>query len=227
MEDADTTSHLRRQGVLANLPEAIFDDLVDGAVLVDYPSGSVTFGREHRPRVAVVASGLLRVYLSAPDGRQITIRYARVGDLVGNDRSPGPSVNRGTQAIENSTLLHLDPSRLERLARQSPELAWALAEDLSKRLSAAHRSLAMRAFGNVRARVAHEILQLAQANGGPKAGMHVKVTHQELADATGSVRDVVARATRELRRESLLGAADDGVVLLDPDRLQLAAGLEV
>src|SRR4030081_3484395 len=138
--DAKHTPPPRCGGVLANLPEPIFNDLVEGALLVDYPTGSVTFRRAERARVAIVASGLLRVYLSAPDGRQITIRYARAGDVVGTDWIPGMKVNRGTQAIESSTLLHLAPGRLERLAKLSPELGWALAEDLTERLAAAHQS---------------------------------------------------------------------------------------
>jgi CRP/FNR family transcriptional regulator len=226
MEEADTTSLLRERGILANLPAPVFSEVIEGALLVDYPAGSVTFRRDEGTRIAIVASGLLRVYLAAPDGRQITIRYARSGDLVGTDRVAGLNVTRGTQALENSTLLHLDPARLDRLAKQRPELAWALVEDISERLIATHRSLAVRAFANIRGRVAHEILRRAVAVGALRSGMQVKVTHQELADATGSVRDVVARATRELRREGLIDASQDGVLILDLPRLQLVAGLE-
>jgi CRP/FNR family transcriptional regulator, cyclic AMP receptor protein len=35
------------------------------------------------PRCGLVLAGLLRVYMTSPDGRQITIRYACAGDLTG------------------------------------------------------------------------------------------------------------------------------------------------
>jgi len=41
---------------------------------------------------------------------------------------------------------------------------------------------------------------------------------KSLADATGSVREVVARALRELRREGAVATADDGITVLDPGR---------
>jgi CRP/FNR family transcriptional regulator len=56
------------------------------------------------------------------------------------------------------------------------------------------------------------------------AGVHLAVTQQSLADATGSVREVVARALRELRREGAVATADDGITVLDPTALtRLAA----
>ena len=35
------------------------------------------------PRAALVVRGLIRVYLSSPGGRQVTVRYARPGDVLG------------------------------------------------------------------------------------------------------------------------------------------------
>ena len=42
---------------------------------------------------------------------------------------------------------------------------------------------------------------------------------QELADAIGSVREVVTRTLHGLRDEGLIETTRDGVVLLDPVRL--------
>ena len=59
------------------------------------------------------------------------------------------------------------------------------------------------------------------------AGLHLAVTQQSLADATGSVREVVARALRELRQEGAVATADDGITVLDPDVLSRLAALSV
>jgi CRP/FNR family transcriptional regulator, cyclic AMP receptor protein len=45
------------------------------------------------------------------------------------------------------------------------------------------------------------------------------VSQQELADAVGSVREVVARALRDFRLARLVATAPDSVVILDPARL--------
>lgn len=39
------------------------------------------------PRGMLVVRGLIRVYMTSPEGRQVTVRYARAGDLLGIARS--------------------------------------------------------------------------------------------------------------------------------------------
>jgi CRP/FNR family transcriptional regulator len=50
------------------------------------------------------------------------------------------------------------------------------------------------------------------------------VSQQELADATGSVREVVARALRDLRAAGIVATTADSVVILDPARLYAETG---
>jgi CRP/FNR family transcriptional regulator len=47
----------------------------------------------------------------------------------------------------------------------------------------------------------------------------VRASQQELADAVGSVREVVTRTLHGLREEGLIETARDEIVLLDPVRL--------
>ncbi|HUE66765.1 MAG TPA: helix-turn-helix domain-containing protein, partial [Candidatus Acidoferrum sp.] len=82
-----------------------------------------------------------------------------------------------------------------------------------------------RAFTSVRARVARDLVELADMSGGLAQGTRLSVTHQALADATGSVREVVARAIRDLRHESVIASNVDGITVLDPAALKRVAGL--
>jgi hypothetical protein len=50
------------------------------------------------------------------------------------------------------------------------------------------------------------------------------VSQQELADAAGSVREVVARALRDLRIAGIVATAPDRIVILDPARLYTESG---
>jgi CRP/FNR family transcriptional regulator len=83
----------------------------------------------------------------------------------------------------------------------------------------------MRAFASVRARVARDLYDRAVAQGEAHAGARLRVSHQDLADAIGSVRDVVARATRELRRQGIIETHPDGMTIVDLDRLLREGGL--
>ena len=225
MPEADPTADPKKLGFLKELPGALADKLIQRSHAVDHPAGSVIFRGEGGVHVALVMSGLLRSYLSAPDGRQITYRYAGAGDLIGTLDLAGLDVSRRVQSIAPSRLLHFDAVQLERLAKREPALAWQMIEELADRLVQAYRTLAMRSFATVRWRVARDIIERAVAAGDLREGAHVRLTHQEVADATGSVREVAARAIRVLRRDGMIATAHPGVAILDLDRLLHEAGL--
>jgi len=45
------------------------------------------------------------------------------------------------------------------------------------------------------------------------------ISQQDLADHVGSVREVVARAVRDLKNESIVRVTRAGIVVVDPDAL--------
>ena len=57
--------------------------LIAGGRVVDFPSGGTVYTEADAERLAVMMHGLLRVYMHAGDGRQVTVRYVRAGDLLG------------------------------------------------------------------------------------------------------------------------------------------------
>ncbi len=208
-----------QRGFLSGLPPKVVDEIIESAPLVRYPAGSKTFA----VGPSVVLSGLLGYVLWNPDGRRITIRYVAEGDLVGTVAAPGPALTTAVHVIEPAVLLHLDPARLEAVAKRHQEVYLALVEELTRRLRSAYRALSSRSFGSVRSRVARDLVERASANGGLHQGLRVKVTQQSLADATGTVREVVARSLRELRREGLVATDHSGVTILDVAGLSSAA----
>jgi CRP-like cAMP-binding protein len=66
--------------------------------------------------------------------------------------------------------------------------------------------------------VARHLLDLAAAQAGRRP-LIAKVTQQELADAVGTVREVVARTLRELRRDGVVNTGRAGVAISSPERL--------
>lgn len=56
--------------------------------------------------------GLLRVYLASVEGRQVTIRYARPGDVLGIAVLVGGRASVGVQAVEPSGLFRISSRTL-------------------------------------------------------------------------------------------------------------------
>ncbi len=222
MEEGEPRSlnAIARRGFLARLSSPdLTDEFTRSAPSVYYPKGSISFPAREGAVAALVVSGTLRYYLAGGDGRQLTIRYLGPGDLVGPLVTERSNLATRIQALQPSVLLQLDVERIRELARRRPDLSEALLDEMTSRLRSAFSALAASAFLPVRSRVARDLLERAKMSGPPLAGRLLDVTHQSLADATGSVREVVARAVRELRAEGVISTTGDGITVQDPDAL--------
>lgn len=201
---------------LGKLPPEVVAALVDAGELTDYPAGSTIYREGSFPRTLLVVRGLLRVYMTAPEGRQVTVRYARDRDVLGIAVLVGGPANVGVQTLARSSLFRIDPQTLTAAAHRDPRVSWALAEELSRRLYETLRQTAINTFGSVRQRVAANLLDLASAQQVPRGRLVARVSQQELADSVGSVREVVARVLRDFRLERLIATAPDSIHILDP-----------
>ena len=150
-------SHLR------SLPPEVIASLTSGAARLQVPAGSVV----HRqgtttPHVEVVVSGLVRVYVTAPDGRTMTVRYCRRGALIGVVSlfaSPF-SLPATIQAVTDTDLLALRASVVRRAAERDAQVAQGLLAELSERVLSFIGEIPS-AFASVRQRVARHLLDLA------------------------------------------------------------------
>lgn len=165
--------------------------------------------------MSLVVSGLLRLYLAASDGRQLTVRYARSGDALGIATSVGGPGNLTEQAITDCALLVFRRPTLLALGQCDVRVAWAIAEEITHRLYVYLDVIAATTFGTVRQRVAGHLLDLACGRRQGTA-LVASVSQQELADAVGSVREVVARTLRQFREMGLVETTPQGILIHDP-----------
>ena len=218
VEDALTRSFL------ADLPAEVVGRLRADGERADYPAGTTVYRAGSDPRAALVVHGLLRVYLASAKGRQVTIRYARPGDVLGIAVLVGGPASVGVQAVEPSGLFRISSRTLTAAARHDPRVSWAIAEELNRRLYDTLEQAAVNAFGSVHQRLAAHLLDLASAQQHPAGNLVARISQQELADAVGSVREVVARALRDFRVAGIVATTADSVVILDPARLYAESG---
>lgn len=222
--EANGLEEIAGRGFLARLAPDLIAELVQFGHEARYPAGTVLVGAGVGRGPAILVSGALRYFLTAPDGRQVTIRYIGPGGLVGTVVRDESYNRSSVEVLAPSVLLHVDAERIRTLAARRPEMAEALLDDAVSRMRAAYRALAARAFTTVRARVARDLVDRATIAGPLCSGMRLEVTHQALADAIGSVREVVARALGQLRREGVITSSRVGITILDPLALRRAAG---
>jgi CRP/FNR family cyclic AMP-dependent transcriptional regulator len=217
--DAVDASHLR------DLPPEVLDELLEGAVQSKVAAGSVAHrALEADQYLQLVITGVIRVFVTAPDGRTMTIRYCRSGELLGamslfSNEFTEPATK---QALVDTQLLTLSPSTVRALAQRDLRVARVLLIELSERARNFVNEIPGTAFATVRQRVARQLLDLAsthQPDSDPNGELAVRVTQQDLAEAVGTVREVVVRTLRQLRDAGVVRTERDRIVLLDPAQL--------
>jgi CRP/FNR family transcriptional regulator, cyclic AMP receptor protein len=221
--EADVSSAVARSH-LAPLPPEVLAELLSGAVRERVPAGALTHRQgEPAPHLELVLSGLVRVFVTAPDGRTMTVRYCRPGALIGAVSlfSPGFLMPATTQALVPAEVLKLAPAVARRAAARDVRVAGAFLRELSERVLSFVHEIPDSAFATVRQRVARHLLDLASEHAAQAAGppLAVRVSQRELAEAVGTVREVVVRIMRELRADGVVRTGRDEIVIVDPTRL--------
>ena len=72
---------LLRNGCWTSLPVDTIESLVDGGSVRTLTAGDTVYAEADAGGLAVVLDGLLRVYMHASDGRQVTVRCVRAGAI--------------------------------------------------------------------------------------------------------------------------------------------------
>jgi CRP/FNR family cyclic AMP-dependent transcriptional regulator len=204
-------------GPLGGLPVDVLRVLCRDAVTLDVPAGSDLF--RSGMFAFVVLRGVVRAYVADANGRQLTIRYCRHGDLFG---LPTLFTQRATdvyqQALTDCRLLVLRPATLQSLARTDVRVAVALLVEVSDRLVFYIQELGPSPMSTVRQRVARCLLDVA-VDERRDGTLVARLSQQELAAQVGTVREVVVRVLRELRDAGVVRTERDEIVVLDPGHL--------
>lgn len=221
----DALDHGERAAVAAShlnsLPPGVRSELMQEASRLRVRAGGIMHhAGETSAHCELVVTGLVRVYVAAADGRTMTVRYCRPGALIGvvSMFRPAFSLPASIEAVTAARLLVLRPAIVRRAADRDARVARALLEELSERVVSFIAEIPGSAFSTVRQRVARHLLDLAVERRS-RNEFAVAIVQQDLADAVGTVREVVVRALRELREDGLLLTRRDGIVLVDPERL--------
>ena len=206
------------QRLLPGLPLEAAEELAGSARQVTYRAGETIMGEHERWSPAVVAEGTCRLTIRSNDGREATLRLfgrgATIGLVAMFQPDYAPVVHeRSMVAVERSTLVFFDSQVLMRMCRHYSELALHLLRQTVEWGGALIDAAGQFAFMTVRQRVAGYLLSVAAPE--PDGEFVAPITQQQLANAIGSVREVVARTLHDLRSDRLVSVSRGRVSILD------------
>jgi len=185
-----------------------------GESILHHVGAGRIFAAEDEEWVGIVIAGLIRVFLWAPSGRRLPLHLVRAGGIVGIGALAGTRDASSAEAVHDAHVLELNGVRVRRLASMDHVLANAIAAELGIQLERAFDSVRVNGHGTVRERLARHLLEMACDPHRPDHPPDIiHASHESLADAVGSGREVITRTLADLRRQGLV-AIDRGCITI-------------
>lgn len=200
------------------------------ARLHHYERGAVIFA-EGGPSeyFTVVLTGRVKVYRTAPSGKETILEIFGAGDPLGAvavyDSAPFPA---SAVALDPTDCLLIQRRDFFALLESHPSLVRGLLQSLTHRLVQLTRRLTELTGGRVESRFARLFLKLGDEIGRQDAArggllVAMPLSRQELADLTGTTIETAIRIMSRWHKDDVLHTEKDGFVILDKDALRDAA----
>jgi CRP/FNR family transcriptional regulator len=205
---------LRSFALLSELDDATLADVARTMRHCSYrPGDYIAFEGERPAGIFFVVQGRVRLSRTAPDGREQVLAMVGARETFNAvplfDEQPTLATARAMSPV---VCLMLPRAALLDLIGRHPTLALAALRDMASQLRDLVILVEDLAFRSVRERMARQLLR--EASDG-----FAEVTHQDLAERTGTVREIAGRVLRRLAQEGLVRLERGRVIVLDAEGL--------
>ena len=227
MHPAAPLTVLSHVPIFADLSEEELRALADHTATIRVSAAELIFAEgDACEGFYVVESGELKIFKTAPSGREQILTIERPGDSVAEvpvfDGGPYPA---SAMAIVDSTLLFISKRDFRGVVLEHPEVGLKVLKAVGRRLRRLVSLIEELSFTTVRGRLIAQLLRLVRMDGVPTARGH-EVTlpsNLELASAIGTVRELVSRNLGRLQAEGLVRLDGKRMIVPDVDVLAHAA----
>src|SRR5574343_1515430 len=207
---------LKLYPALADLSATDLDALLDPGRQMTLPAGSQIFA-EHQPcqGFPLVVEGSIKVLKQAPSGRELLLYRVRPGGscIITSSCLLGHTDYNARGIAESPlTLLAVPVPLFSRLMREHTPFRDFVFHLFAERISELMQLVEEVAFARLDQRLAKALLAREAAT--------LNLTHQQLADELGSVREIVSRLLKGFAAQGLVSLGREQVTITDRDGLQ-------
>lgn len=207
---------LKLYPALADLSATDFEALLDPGRQMTLPAGSQIFA-EHQPcqGFPLVVEGSIKVLKQAPSGRELLLYRVRPGGscIITSSCLLGHTDYNARGIAESPlTLLAVPVPLFSRLMREHTPFRDFVFHLFAERISELMQLVEEVAFARLDQRLAKALLAREAAT--------LNLTHQQLADELGSVREIVSRLLKGFAAQGLVALGREQITITDRDGLQ-------
>ena len=216
---------VRRVPFLAILPDDELAGLAERMRPRHYRAGTIIFHRDDPgTTLHIITSGLVKLVLASPEGREVTVGILGPGDFFGElSLLDGGARSASAVTLEATETLTLDRDPFVAILERHPEVANGLLTVLGNRLRRTDELIQDILFLDLPGRIAKQLLALAdergvQAQGGVRIDLRLSQT--ELASIVGTTRESVNRCLNAFADRGLLAIDRDAITIRNRDGLR-------
>lgn len=219
---------LRRVPMFAVLRGDVLQGIGRRFVETNYQPGEYLFFEgDPAKRMYVVAAGKVKLVKHSESGQDVILQVFTRGQVFGGIAFlVGATYPASAQAQTAVTVLSISSETFREIVHRHPDVALIVVRVLGTRLMQTQEQVRQLVAERVERRLARLLLRLADQVGEPvddgvRIGM--RVTRQDLADMTGTTVETVSRTISRWRRQGIVQAGREEIVITWPHGLVLIA----
>ncbi len=206
------------------LSPAALADLTSLGQPKSYPVGEVLFNeKQNSTGVFLIREGMVRLSMNSSDGKRLSLRVARAGEILGlTSALSGTKCETTAETLSTAKIIHISSADFLALLRRHPEVYKLVMEEVSLQYTMACDQL--RTVGlssSAPEKLARLLLDLSENGQATENGTRCRflLTHEQIGEFIGASRETVTRTLGSFKLKRLV--ALNGSTLTIPNRRAL------
>lgn len=202
----------------------------DQKICSQYKKGQVIFNENGHPfGLYCINSGKIKISRNGDDGREIIVRLAKAGDIIGyKSLLSAQRYTASAVALDECSVCFIPKDLFLTVLKKDANLSLELMSLLSSELSKAETKLAHLAQKPVRERVAETLLFIKETYGLEEDGstLNVQLSRDEIANIVGTATESTIRLLSEFKKDGIIELVGKKIRVLDNAKLIRTANLQ-
>jgi CRP-like cAMP-binding protein len=187
--------------------------------LLTYPSGSIIFMPEDPSceNLYLLTQGQVEMYRLTVSGKRLVTRHILPGGIFGVRGLFDRTMQKNfAEAVNDSTIGIITREQVVAHLKRQPELMLRILENVCSRLYLLEERLVEAVYNPVNVRLAYFLLTNANAD----SGILIDITHEEIGNRIGAVRQTVTENLGLLRKKGLIQTQPGQIRVVDRQNLE-------
>lgn len=176
---------------------------------------------DHVKGIYFLYSGSAKVHMHWEEQKELILRFAREGDVLGH-RGFGDTIYPiSATAMEDSKVCFISNEFLETTLKTNPSFTYNLLYVYARELQKAEKRMRNLAHMEVKGRIAEALLEIADTFGNNQNGyINITMTRQDIASYAGTTYETVFKFFNDLTNSSIISTSGKSIKIDKPEELR-------